>query len=463
MYYFLQDTGLLQKLLSPETPEAERKATNISKFFDKLKSYEVDHEDATIPAVVDWLELSAELGESPLVADTDWMEVNAVNLLTAHSAKGLEFPVVFLVNLVSQRFPSTERREQIPIPESLIKEVLPVGDFHLQEERRLFYVGMTRAEKLLFFSAADYYGEAKREKHLSPFIFEALGDKAVSAEEQIGNNHQLSFLDYSQPEAPAVIERPGVHIDYLSYSQIETFRTCPLHYKLKYIYGIPTPQSPSQSFGTSIHAALKKFYDAVKSGEKPTDKLIYKCLEEVWIKEGYSGKTHEEKFFEKGKVYLSGYLKEEFNPKNLPLVMEEKFTIPLISKNRDQKPIRIGGKIDRLDVLPGGVVEIVDYKTGATIPSQKEVDENLQLSFYALAATSIPQEPFGKKAEKIKLSLYYLDDQEKITTQRTQEQLNAAIEEIFKVRDDIEKSDFKCSDHIFCQNCEYSLFCRVEK
>ena len=463
LYYFLQDTGLLQKLLSPETPEAERKATNISKFFDKLKSYEVDHEDATIPAVVDWLELSAELGESPLVADTDWMEVNAVNLLTAHSAKGLEFPVVFLVNLVSQRFPSTERREQIPIPESLIKEVLPVGDFHLQEERRLFYVGMTRAEKLLFFSAADYYGEAKREKHLSPFIFEALGDKAVSAEEQIGNTHQLSFLDYSQPEKPVVIERQGVHIDYLSYSQIETFRTCPLHYKLKYIYGIPTPQSPSQSFGTSIHAALKKFYDAVKSGEKPTDKLIYKCLEEVWIKEGYSGKTHEEKFFEKGKVYLSGYLKEEFNPKNLPLVMEEKFTIPLISKNRDQKPIRIGGKIDRLDVLPGGVVEIVDYKTGATIPSQKEVDENLQLSFYALAATSIPQEPFGKKAEKIKLSLYYLDDQEKITTQRSQEQLNAAIEEIFKVRDDIEKSDFKCSDHIFCQNCEYSLFCRVEK
>jgi DNA helicase-2/ATP-dependent DNA helicase PcrA len=463
LYYFLQDTGLLQKLLSPETPEAERKATNISKFFDKLKSYEVDHEDATIPAVVDWLELSAELGESPLAADTDWTEVNAVNLLTVHSAKGLEFPAVFLVNLVSQRFPSTERREQIPIPESLIKEVLPVGDFHLEEERRLFYVGMTRAKELLFFSAADYYGEAKREKHLSPFIFEALGDKAVSAEEQVGNNHQLSFLDYSQPEAPAVIERQGVHIDYLSYSQIETFRTCPLHYKLKYIYSIPTPRSPSQSFGTTIHAALKKFYDAVKSGEKPTDKLIYKCLDEVWIKEGYSGKTHEEKFFEKGKVYLSGYLKEEFNPKNLPAVMEEKFTIPLISKNRDQRPLRIGGKIDRLDTLPGGVVEIVDYKTGATIPSQKEVDNNLQLSFYALAATSIPQEPFGKKAEKIKLSLYFLDDQEKMTTQRSQEQLNAAVQEIFKVRDDIEKSDFKCSDHIFCQNCEYNLFCRSEK
>ena len=143
--------------------------------------------------------------------------------------------------------------------------------------------------------------------------------------------------------------------------------------------------------------------------------------------------------------------------------MEEKFTIPLVSKDKNQKPLRIGGKIDRLDVLPGGMVEIVDYKTGATIPSQKEVDENLQLSFYALAATSIPQEPFGRAPEKIKLSLYFLDEQEKISTTRTREQLDAAVEEIFKVREEMEKSDFGCSGHIFCQNCEYNLFCRSEK
>jgi DNA helicase-2/ATP-dependent DNA helicase PcrA len=135
LYYFLEDTGLLQKLLSPDTPQAEKRAANISKLFDKLKTYEVDHEDATVSAVVDWIELSQELGESPQAADTDWTEINAVNLLTAHSAKGLEFPVVFLVNLVSQRFPTVERREQIPIPEELIKEILPEAsekkDYHL--------------------------------------------------------------------------------------------------------------------------------------------------------------------------------------------------------------------------------------------------------------------------------------------------------------------------------------------
>ena len=112
-----------------------------------------------------------ELGESPLAANEDWTEINAVNILTVHSAKGLEFPVVFLVNLVAQRFPSMERREQIPIPESLIKEVLPVGDFHLEEERRLFYVGMTRAKEKLILTAADYYGEGKTRKEIITIYF----------------------------------------------------------------------------------------------------------------------------------------------------------------------------------------------------------------------------------------------------------------------------------------------------
>jgi len=112
--------------------------------------------------------------------------------------------------------------------------------------------------------------------------------------------------------------------------------------------------------------------------------------------------------------------------------------------------------------LPDGSIEIIDYKTGATIPSQAEVDNNLQLSFYALAATNIPNKPFGKKPEQVKLSLYFLDQQEKLSTVRSAAQLEKAVQEIFAVREKIEKSDFKCSGHMFCQNnCEYSLLCRA--
>lgn len=470
LYYFLAECGLLQKMLSPESVEAEKRAKNISKFFDKLKTYEADHEDATIPAVVDWLDLSMELGESPLATDSDWTEINAVNILTVHSAKGLEFPVVFLVNLVAQRFPTIERREQIPIPEKLIKEVLPSGDYHLEEERRLFYVGMTRAKERLYLTAADYYGEGKREKRLSPFIFESLGERIADSGQRIDTDKQkqLSFLDYepkAKPSETLVKEGQPFKIDYLSYSQIETFKTCPLHYKLRYIYKVPTPQTPSQSFGTAMHATLKDFYLMVQKGEKPTEKLILNLLDKSWIHEGYTGQVQEKKFLKKGKDYLRGFLKEGFNPKIETVSLELPFTVPLNSPStgRSGRPLKVGGKIDRIDVLPGGVIEIIDYKTGATIPSQSEVDKNLQLSFYALAATKIPTEPLGKLPEKIKLSLYFLDSQEKITTQRTKEQLEKAVDEIFKVRGEIEKSDFKCSNHMFCQNkCEYSLFCKSD-
>jgi DNA helicase II / ATP-dependent DNA helicase PcrA len=455
LYFFLEETGLLQKLLSPESAEAEKRAKNISKLFDKLKSYEADHDDASVTAVVDYLDLSMELGESPLAANEDWTEINAVNILTVHSAKGLEFPVVFLANLVGQRFPSMERREQIPIPEELIKEVLPVGDFHLEEERRLFYVGMTRAKEKLVLTAADYYGEGKREKKLSPFIFEALGEKNVSSEKLSQKVDQLSFLDYEVKEKPeGVVEK--LHVDYLSYSQIETFQTCPMHYKLKYIYKVPTPTSASQSFGTAMHATLKEFFEQVKTA-KPSDKLLYDLLEKNWISDGYKTKSHEKEFFNKGKLYLSGFLKQGFNPKVLPIGLEQPFTVPV------GKGLKIGGRVDRVDDLGRGEIEIVDYKTGATIPSQRDVDKNLQLSFYALAATKIPTLPFGKTSDKVKLSLYFLDTQEKISTTRTVKQLEEAIKEIFKVKEEIEESDFKCSGHIFCQNsCEYSLFCKSD-
>lgn len=455
LYLFLEETGLLQKLLSPESAEAENRAKNISKFFDKLKTYEADHDDSSITAVVDYLDLSMELGESPLANNEDWSDINAVNILTVHSAKGLEFPVVFIVNLVGQRFPTMERREQIPIPDELIKEVLPVGDYHLEEERRLFYVGMTRAKEKLFFTAADYYGEGKREKKLSPFIFEALGEKNVPSvkSEKVD---QLSFLDY-EVKTKAVEPIEKLKIDYLSYSQIETFQTCPLHYKLRYIYKVPTPPSASQSFGTAMHATLKNFYDEVAADNKPSEKLLYKLLDKNWVSKGFSSKELETEFFERGKSYLKSFLKETFNPKVLPVAMEQKFTVPLGSG------LKIGGAIDRVDEIGNGTIEVIDYKTGGHIPEQKDIDKNLQLSFYALAATKIPDSPFGKQPEKIKLSLYYLEEQKIFSTTRTAKQLEDATKEIFKVRDEIEKSDFKCSGHMFCQmGCEFSLFCKSD-
>src|SRR5258708_5663567 len=455
LYYFLEESGLLQNMLDPKSKDVEKKSANISKLFDKLKTYEVDHSEENIFTIVDWINLSMEIGESPQASDNDWTEINAVNILTVHGAKGLEFSVVFLVNLVAQRFPTSQRHEQVPIPDELIKEILPMGDYHLEEERRLFYVGMTRAKDKLFLAAANYYGEGKREKKLSPFISEALGNLPQSGNKKQDN--KKSLLDYSNSVTISETNHAkDLKIDYLSYSQIETFKTCPMHYKLKYILKLPTSPSASQSFGISIHNTLKDFYYGVLGGSKPNEKYLFKLLKENWIKEGFNAKAHEEEFKEKPKKFLKEYLEKEFDPKSLPILMEVPFLVP-IAKN-----LKIGGKIDRVDDLKNGEIEIWDYKTGANVPTQKDVDHDLQLSIYALAATTLEEKPFGKKPDKVKLTLYYFDGQKKITTTRTIEDFEKAKKEILKVRDEIEKSDFQCSGGFLCQNCEYKLLCEAD-
>jgi len=421
-----------------------------------------------VRAVVDWIDLASELGESPLAADSDWTEINAVNILTVHSSKGLEFPIVFLVNLVSQRFPTTQRREQIPIPDELIKETLPKGDYHLEEERRLFYVGVTRAKEKLYLTAANFYGEGKREKKLSPFIFETLGDGVVKSEVSEEKGEQLSFNDY-QPTLPnlqpTTRNLQQIHIDYLSYSQIETFRICPLHYKLKYIYKLPTPPSSAQSFGTSIHTALRDFYRLVGSGGKRSERLLMELLEKNWIDEGYQSKNHEQKNKQRGANYLKGYYKKSFNPKNMVEGTEVPFTIPLVSDG--ERPLKIGGRIDRVDTFPNGKIELIDYKTSEKPPTQKEMEKNAdigrQLAFYAIAATNIKEKPFNKKPEDIILSFYFFETQTKISTVRTAQQLEEAKKEIFKAREEIESSEFKCSGNMLCENCEYKLFCKTDE
>ena len=172
LYRFLQSSGLLARLSKEASAEAEARVKNIARFFEIVKGYGDVAEHDRVPAFVAHLDLLREAGDDPAVAEAD-PDDDAVPVLTVHKAKGLEFPVVFLVGCVEQKFPLRARRDPLELPADLLPEAMPGGDPHLQEERRLFYVAMTRAkEELILTSAADY-GTARARK-VSRFAVEAL-------------------------------------------------------------------------------------------------------------------------------------------------------------------------------------------------------------------------------------------------------------------------------------------------
>ncbi|OGH11716.1 MAG: hypothetical protein A3B38_03375 [Candidatus Levybacteria bacterium RIFCSPLOWO2_01_FULL_36_13] len=458
LYDFLVDTKLFDTLQNTDSIQDEKRVQNIAKFFDRIKNFETERKDANIFTLVEWLTLMMQMGDSPLAADIDLREENAVNILTVHSSKGLEFPVVFMSNLVTERFPTRERSEKIPLPEGIIKEKLPKeSDFHLEEERRLFYVGMTRAKERLYFTAANYYGTGKRQKKLSPFVYEALPDlKEKETREE--ENQQMSLLEVLAPYQNVKEEedvKTPLKVDYVTYSNLQMFDICPLHYKAKVIFNLPTPPSGVLSFGISMHKTLYEFYKLIMDKKTPAKSSLIKLLEENWENQGYDSKKHEFERFAQAKKMLDKFYKQEGSPFVKPLAIEQPFNFVL------KNGVKVFGKIDRIDPKNNGI-EIIDYKTGLDNPRADKA-HRLQLAIYALAATRVKNILYGKNSNDITLTLYFLEQNTKKPLEFEKKDLDDLENELTHKIEEIEKSDFKCSNNIICKTCEFKMLCSVYK
>jgi DNA helicase-2/ATP-dependent DNA helicase PcrA len=452
LFYFLEDSTLLLKLTNYKTEKDEQIALNISKFFNKLKAFESDHEDASVSAVVEFIDMSMELGESPVAQKTDIGQYNAVNIITAHSAKGLEFKVVFLVNLTRGRFPTVARRETIPIPTALIKEILPSGDYHIQEERRLFYVGVTRAKERVYMTASRFYGQGKRVQKISPFVSESIGETTVEKAIVIKREEkqQLSIFDFRKPKEPVIKEK--YFQNNFSYTQLETYVRCPLQYKYHYILKIPTPPTAAITFGNSIHKALQVFYQEFTEDKSVGLKRLLRIYEKNWLPVGYASPSHESRMKNEGEKILTGYF-EKYHDKNLNIIgIEKPFKIKVTSD------IYIVGKIDRVDGLTGKNVEIVDYKTGK-IPDEKELKKSLQLSIYAMAATD--RGLYKRKLSEVNLTFYYLQEPTKISFQKKPEDLMITKEKIIDIVGNIRTNDFTPTPGPWCDFCPFKMICEA--
>lgn len=419
LYEFITKSGYLKRLISSPSPSDEEKVKNIARFFDIIRSTSNVIAHDRVPQFISYLDLLIEAGDDPAAAEID-MEIDAVNVLTVHKAKGLEFPVVIMANLVSQRFPSYFRREGIPLPDPLIKDILPTGNFHLQEERRLFYVGMTRAKKELYFTSARDCG-GKRPRKISQFIMEALD---LSKADVVPN--KVSSLEVIERNAPPVGREgqrgetiPATEILTLSYRRIDDYLTCPLKYRYVHIIRVPIMQHHAVVYGNALHQAVQKYYRRRLSGEKMGEDELLSVFHNCWTSEGFLSREHEEQRLEEGRKTLHRFYQMVQKEKNLPTYVEKEFRFPLENN-------QIIGRWDRIDIYNGEVC-IIDFKS-SNVREKKSADKrtkkSLQLALYALAYQKI----FEKIPERVEL--HFLESGLRGVATLTEENLCQTVEKI---------------------------------
>ncbi|MBN1618974.1 UvrD-helicase domain-containing protein [Candidatus Dojkabacteria bacterium] len=459
LYEIVTQSGYIKNLINHESVINEIKIQNISKFFSIIKAFERESDDSSIFSFLDFINYSIDIGESPVVDPMDVVDGDSVNIMTLHGAKGLEFPVVFIINLVNDRFPTRRRSEELPIPEFLIKELLPEGDEHVQEERRLMYVGMTRAKDFLYMTSADYYAQAKRKKKQSVFLDDLdLIEDSIKLEPQVDPG-RLYFkdlhLNLDDIEVPVDIRKSFIDKikRNISYSHISTYEVCPYQFYFKYFLNIPGKDSFAKSFGMTVHNTMKEFFSLIKSFNEglpginkfPSKKELIDIYNRKWITVGYESIDQERKRFKAGKNKLEYFYDELLTKKEHPLLLEYNFRVNLLE-------YWLRGTVDRIDAFDDGVF-IFDYKTGLYKGDFKKTVEDLQLALYAIAIENL------LKKKVLGCQLVFIESGKLINVDISDKAKKKALSVFASSVKKICNLDFSPKPGMLCNYCDYKNIC----
>lgn len=465
---FLNESGLLNYLAKQEDYDMGS-AVLLTQFMNRIRKFEKDAKDKRLSNFLTELQMEIDAGETgdlPLDLEAG---PEAIKVMTVHSAKGLEFEYVFGVCLADKKFPTVDRKEPIMLPAELIKETIPEGDIHLQEERRLFYVAMTRAKRSLYLSWALDYG-GKQLKKPSRFLVECGLTEFPKNRSRVDKKTEPSdLLTKAKGKLSEDEEKKGLKALNLkppssfSYTQITAFSNCPYQYKLAHIVRIPTKGKPSFSFGKTMHNTLYKVFELVmnrsNSKEKKQEHSLI-TLEEVmdiyrknWVEDWYNSAKQKNAYWEKGKNILKEFY--ELYKDNWPRVLfiEKDFNLAI---NVEGEVCRIKGAMDRIDETKEGKVKIIDYKTGS--PKQKHsFRQKQQLFLYQWAA----QELF--KREVYSVAFYYLEDNTEYEFRGSDKEIEKTKKNFRETIKKIKKGEFTPQHSPLCKYCDFRNICEYSK
>lgn len=383
---------------------------------------------------------------------------NAVKLMSAHSAKGLEFEHVFILRAVTNCFPTTYRESLIELPDHLRNSGLAADCdqklVHKQEERRLFYVAMTRARDSL--TIYGQFGKGAKERTPPGYLRELMKHRELKLwlKEKNCREFQTDIFGAAEPQP---LSRIGEWIEKspasdlasaLSASALQSYKICPLRFKLEREWRIPSDPSAALQYGASIHRVLHTYFESVRLGRPKTKAEVLDQFRADLTEAGVADRYQHDLYEQQGIAQLTEFLSKAPQPDILH--NEERFSIKIGSTT-------LVGRIDRMDRAADGHVIVIDYKTGKP-KSQEDADESLQLSIYALAA----REKWGYVAER--LVLHNLDGNTAISTHRDESQLNEAKLEVEEFAGKIASGKFDPKSGPHCASCVYRVLCpKTEK
>ncbi|MDR3257019.1 MAG: PD-(D/E)XK nuclease family protein [Endomicrobium sp.] len=231
----------------------------------------------------------------------------------------------------------------------------------------------------------------------------------------------------------------------ISYSRINTYLFCPYKYKLIYLDNFHIPITADITFGHIVHKTLEQFH----GGKEHSCDDLFECYDNSWKKDGFTDPQQTFEYYIRGKQMLENYYKSFSESKTRVLYVEKAFDANI-------GKYRFIGIIDRIDKHLDNTYEVIDYKTHLRIWEQEKVDKDLQLSFYAYACKNV----FGLNPDK--MSVYFLSENKKIYTKRSQTEISEAINVTIEIAENIAVENFE-PNIPKCQMCDFKLKCKYSK
>lgn len=466
--------GLLDELIqrlqvAPLPSDADRQY--LDRLVEFVKEWERKSDGKRLRDFLEYLGYFEELGGDICLGED--VTENAVQLMTVHAAKGLEFPRVFILRLANGDFPVRSHQPVFEFPTDLMKEEKPRGDFHIQEERRLFYVALTRARQQLTLSTI-----VNKRKKESPFLEDFLQEPKIQKFDAVQSAPRVEAPPSEETAQPAAesdepsrlfgATRASAQTTAGAYSQvalwakayhpprpeplrlsasaISAYTECPMKYQFRYSWGVRGGPHPQMTFGVVMHTTIRDFAERMSERKHVPFDEVLATYEREWFSAGFADDYHEQEYRKEGRRQLEEFHKKYSQAPPDALFLEKPFELPL------ENDVVITGRIDQINRIAGKRVEVVDYKTGRP-KDPKKAELDFQLSIYALAT----KEVFELEPER--LVLYNLMTNEPVTTSRDAKALAATRATIAQVASQIRAREFPAKPGFGCRYCDYKPMC----